>query len=109
MNFWTVEADATYHLPNWMNFWKVPNIFNCRTLRRLLSRMRRSRRRPGSIREKRKPSAWYYDFSLTASLVRFSIVEADATYQVKVEGEEEIALIESAVVEDEDPLTVAFR
>ena len=71
--------------------------------------MRRSRRRPGSIREKRKPCPRYLNFSLTVSLVSFSIVEADAIYQVKVEGGEEIAFIESAVVEDEDPLTVAFR
>merc|ERR1719474_2476037 len=35
--------------------------------------------------------------------------EEEAQHMVKVEGGEEIALIESAVVEDEDPLTVAFR
>ena len=72
--------------------------------------MRRSRRRRGSIREKRSPCPQYFNFPLIASLVSSSEVEADETYQVKVEGEEDIALIESVVVEDdEDPLTVAFR
>ena len=83
----------------------------CRTLCRLLvlSRMRRSRR-PGSNRERRRPCPRFLDFSLTASEpVSFSMVEADATYQVKVEGEEEIALIESVVEDEENPLTAAFR
>ena len=82
----------------------------CGTLRRLLvlSRMRRSRR-PGSNRERRRPCPRYLDFALTASLVSFSMVEADATYQVKVEAEEEIALIESVVEDEENPLTAAFR
>ena len=39
----------------------------------------------------------------------FSKVEADATYQVKVEGGEEIALMESVIEDDEEPLSVAFR
>ena len=40
----------------------------------------------------------------------FLIVEADATFQVKDEGGEEIALVESVLVrDDEDPLTVAFK
>ena len=82
----------------------------CRTLRRLLSRMKRSSRSPGSIREKRRPCPWYLDFSFTASSVSFLIVEADATFQVKDEGGEEIALVESVLVrDDEDPLTVAFK
>ena len=66
-------------------------------------------RRKGSIREKRRPCPRYLDFSLTASSVSFLIVEADATFQVKVEGGEEIALIESVIEDDEEPLTVAFR
>ena len=74
----------------------------------MLSRMRRSRRL-GSNRERRGPCPRYLDFSFTASLVSFSMVEADATYQVKVEGEEEIALIESVVEDEENPLTAAFR